>query len=86
MPNADDGLPPSGPVIQRAFNALITSFEKQCVRYVIIGGVAAIPRPPRKVPPALPSGALGVSLSIRICRHGRLASLQEREHSPNSNE
>ena len=44
MPNADDSssLPPSGPELHRALDALVETFNEQNVRYAIIGGLAII--------------------------------------------
>jgi predicted nucleotidyltransferase len=39
---SDDSLPPSGPTLQHALEALITAFDERAVRYAIIGGVAVI--------------------------------------------
>ena len=42
MPNADDSLPPSGPTLRQAFDALVATFNERGVRYAIIGGIAII--------------------------------------------
>ena len=42
MSDADDSLPPSGPTLRRAFDALITTLDERRVRYAIIGGIAII--------------------------------------------
>ena len=42
MPSADDGLPPSGPALQQAFEALVSIFNERGVRYAIIGGLAVL--------------------------------------------
>ena len=42
MPSADDSLPPSGPSLQTAFEALVATFNERGVRYAIIGGIAMI--------------------------------------------
>jgi Nucleotidyl transferase of unknown function (DUF2204) len=40
--NADDGLPPSGPALQQAFEALVSILNQRGVRYAIIGGLATL--------------------------------------------
>ncbi|MFI5382132.1 MAG: nucleotidyltransferase [Tepidisphaerales bacterium] len=42
MSNADDGLPPSGPALQQAFEALVSILNERGVRYAIIGGLATL--------------------------------------------
>ena len=42
MPNADDSLPPSGPTLQQAFDALVSTLNERGVRYAIVGGLAII--------------------------------------------
>ena len=42
VPNADDSMPPSGPTLRQAFEALIGTFNERGVRYAIIGGIAII--------------------------------------------
>lgn len=42
MPNADDSLPPNGPALHRAFEALVDVLDQHRVRYAIIGGLAMI--------------------------------------------
>jgi predicted nucleotidyltransferase len=42
VPSADDSLPPSGPTLQQAFEALVTTFNERGIRYAIIGGIAMI--------------------------------------------
>lgn len=42
MSNADDGLPPSGPALQQAFEALVAILNERGVRYAIIGGLAIL--------------------------------------------
>lgn len=42
MTNADDGLPPSGPALQQAFEALVSILNDRHVRYAIIGGLATL--------------------------------------------
>lgn len=42
MTSADDSLPPSGPVLRQAFEALVATFHERNVRYAIIGGIAII--------------------------------------------
>jgi len=42
VPNADDGLPPSGPALQQAFEALVAILNERQVRYAIIGGLATL--------------------------------------------
>jgi hypothetical protein len=40
--NADDSLPPNGPALHRAFEALVDVLAQHRVRYAIIGGLAMI--------------------------------------------
>jgi predicted nucleotidyltransferase len=40
--SADSSLPPSGPALRQAFEALVRSFNDRGIRYAIIGGIAAI--------------------------------------------
>jgi len=42
VPNADDGLPQSGPALQQAFEALVTILNERQIRYAIIGGLAVL--------------------------------------------
>lgn len=42
MPNSDSSLPPSGPTLRRAFEALVATFNARGIRYAIIGGLATI--------------------------------------------
>jgi len=42
VPNADDSLPPSGPTLQQAFDALVSTLNERGVRYAIVGGLAII--------------------------------------------
>ena len=42
MPDSDDSLPPSGPTLTQAFEALVTTLNARGVRYAIIGGLATI--------------------------------------------
>jgi hypothetical protein len=42
MSDADSSLPPSGPALSQAFEALVTTFDERRVRYAIIGGIATI--------------------------------------------
>ena len=42
VPNADDTLPPSGPTLQRAFEALVSTLNQRGIRYAIIGGIATL--------------------------------------------
>lgn len=42
MPRSDDSLPPSGPTLLQAFEALIATFNARGIRYAIIGGLATI--------------------------------------------
>ena len=42
MPNSDDSLPPTGPTLLRAFEALVTTLNERQIRYAIIGGIATI--------------------------------------------
>jgi len=42
VPNADDGLPPSAPALQQAFEALVAILNERQVRYAIIGGLAVL--------------------------------------------
>ena len=42
MPNADDGLPQSGPALQQAFEALVAILNERQIRYAIIGGLAVL--------------------------------------------
>jgi len=38
----DDTLPPGGPMLQRAFEALVETFNQRGIRYAIIGGLATM--------------------------------------------
>lgn len=40
--NADDSLPPAGPALREAFEALVSTLQQRRVRYAIIGGIALI--------------------------------------------
>lgn len=42
MSDADNSLPPSGPALRQAFEALVTTFQQRGIRYAIIGGIATI--------------------------------------------
>ena len=42
VPNADDGLPPSGLALRQAFEALVTTLNERGVHYAIMGGIAII--------------------------------------------
>lgn len=43
MINADDSsLPPAGPALSRAFDALVSTLHDRGIRYAIIGGIATI--------------------------------------------
>jgi uncharacterized nucleotidyltransferase DUF6036 len=42
VPNADDGLPPNGPALQQAFEALVAILNERHIRYAIIGGLAVL--------------------------------------------
>lgn len=42
MPDTDNSLPPSGPTLTQAFDALVTTLKARGVRYAIIGGLATI--------------------------------------------
>jgi len=42
VPNADDGLPPNGPALQQAFEALVAILNERQIRYAIIGGLAVL--------------------------------------------
>jgi hypothetical protein len=42
VPNADDGLPQSGPALQQAFEALVAILNERQIRYAIIGGLAVL--------------------------------------------
>lgn len=42
MPNAGASLPPDGPTMRRAFEALVATLEERGIRYAIIGGLATI--------------------------------------------
>jgi predicted nucleotidyltransferase len=37
-----NSLPPSGPALRRAFDALVATFHERGIRYAIIGGIAVI--------------------------------------------
>jgi len=39
---SDDSLPPEGPTLQRAFEALTATLKEQGVSYAIIGGMALV--------------------------------------------
>lgn len=42
MPTSDNLSPPSGPVLRKAFELLVSTFEERGIRYAIIGGLAVI--------------------------------------------
>lgn len=42
MPDTDNSLPPSGPTLTQAFDALVTTLNARGVRYAIIGGLATL--------------------------------------------
>lgn len=42
MPTSDNSLPPAGPTIQRAFDALVETFAAERIHYAIIGRLAVI--------------------------------------------
>lgn len=42
MSDADNGLPPSGTELGRAFDALVSTFNERGIRYAIIGGIATL--------------------------------------------
>ncbi len=42
MPSSDDSVPSTGPMIQQAFEALVSTLNERGVRYAIIGGMAII--------------------------------------------
>jgi hypothetical protein len=42
VPSTEDGLPPSGPTLREAFEALVAILNEHGVRYAIIGGLATL--------------------------------------------
>jgi hypothetical protein len=42
VPNTDDSLPQTGPILNRAFEALVDALNEHRVRYAIIGGLAMV--------------------------------------------
>jgi predicted nucleotidyltransferase len=42
VPNADDGLPPSGLALRQAFEALVSVLNEREVSYAVIGGLATL--------------------------------------------
>jgi predicted nucleotidyltransferase len=42
VPTSDSSLPPSGPTLQRAFEALVATLNERGVQYAIIGGLATL--------------------------------------------
>lgn len=42
VPGSDKSLPPKGPTLRRAFEALIAAFEECGIRYAVIGGLATL--------------------------------------------
>ena len=42
MPSGDDSLPPTSPMLEKAFSALISVLNERRVRYAIIGGIAIL--------------------------------------------
>ncbi len=42
MNDADDSLPPTGPAMRQAFEALVSTLHQRGIRYAIIGGIATI--------------------------------------------
>ncbi|HWL92788.1 MAG TPA: nucleotidyltransferase [Phycisphaerae bacterium] len=42
MSSADDSLPPGRPTLERAFEALVSTFNERQINYAIIGGIALI--------------------------------------------
>jgi predicted nucleotidyltransferase len=40
--DADDSLPPTGPAMRQAFEALVSTLQQRGIRYAIIGGIAII--------------------------------------------
>ncbi|HZS94003.1 MAG TPA: nucleotidyltransferase [Chloroflexota bacterium] len=42
MSNSDDSLPPKGPTLREAFEALVRTLNERGIRYAIIGEIAAV--------------------------------------------